>query len=925
MTFLHPALLLLLWLVPVAALLAVFLRRRADRRAALWAGPATSRAPARSGVFIAQLALWCAAAALAIVAAARPQWGEVEETVLSRGRNVVLLVDVSRSMLAEDVHPNRLERARVDLRDLLDELEGDRAALVAFRGSAVTICPLTTDTGFLRLSLDHLGIDSAPRGETDLGKALDAALELLSPFSSDHNAIVLVSDGEDLSGTARAAAARAAAASTPVFTVGIGDARGASVPLGDGSPMQYDGSPVVSKLDNETLAAIARTSGGAYIPLRLAGTGGVTLGTLYRDHLRRIAAQDFEERSSRRRIERYQIFLIPAIVLFLLVASLSAGRPVRRRGRGSPKSEVQSPKSGVLAVMVLAAMVCAARAEDADTPVSEASTPPDSAEGAGGGAAPRPSQPTDAQRLAREAQAAFREGRYDEAATLFDEAASLVGTTRPAFADTCTYNASLARLRAGDPDAALPALRTLADRDTAPSAAREALAAALFRAAQAQTNVTESAEPDAAAIRSKIALLEESAAAYQAAAQSRSTPEHLRRNLAVATAPLSGLREEAHQAEVLAKYGKSQPQQLATDLLARLRDIRSDAARALTNDSPAQITQFENLARRQREAADLWIPLRPQLEQAFSSAVTNQESLVKILDDLQKTGDFLVQSANALEDFDPAGVDAVRKCEESALGYFSLLADPRALVAEAIRAQTNTVDAAKAANENRPQSDEQSIAMAMTELFAKTYPAWADQMQQMQQMQQPAEGAAPDGQEATIPAEDPKTAQEKRAEIERLAAETLDQHKIISDIGANSDKSLPDESLPNRIQALSNLLRIQELLPKDPNQNQQQNQQQDQQQNQQQNQQDQQQDQQQQDQQQDQQDQQQQDQQDSQQDQQNPDESQDAQESKDPPPDPSEEAARAMLQKILEGEKEREEERRKQQIALPPRIHERDW
>ena len=925
MTFLHPALLLLLWLVPVAALLAVFLRRRADRRAALWAGPAASRAPMRNGIFIAQLALWCTAAALAIVAAARPQWGEVEETVLSRGRNVVLLVDVSRSMLAEDVHPNRLERARVDLRDLLDELEGDRAALVAFRGSAVTICPLTTDTGFLRLSLDHLGIDSAPRGETDLGKALDAALELLSPFSSDHNAIVLVSDGEDLSGTARAAAARAAAASTPVFTVGIGDARGASVPLGDGTPMQYDGSPVVSKLDNETLAAIARTSGGAYIPLRLAGTGGVTLGTLYRDHLRRIAAQDFEERSSRRRIERYQFFLIPAIVLFLLVASLSAGRPVRRRG----SSKVRESK--VLAVLVLAAVVCVARAEEADTPVSEVPAPSEAAGGAGDGEAPRPSQPADAQRLARDAQTAFREGQYDEAAALFDEAASLAGAPRPAFADTCTYNAALARLRAGDPNAALPTLRSLADRDTAPSATREALAAALFRAAQTQTNATDSAEPDAAAIRNKIALLEESAAAYQTAAQSRSAPEHLRRNLAVATAPLSGLREEAHQAEVLAKYGKSQPQQLATDLLARLRDIRSDAARALTNDSPAQITQFEDLARRQREAADLWIPLRPQLEQAFSSAVTNQESLVKILDDLQKTGDSLVQSANALEDFDPAGVDAVRKCEESALGYFSLLADPRALVAEAIRAQTNTVDAAKAANENRPQSDEQSIAMAMTELFAKTYPAWADQMEQMQQMQQPTDGTpAPEGQETTIPAEDPKTAQEKRAEIERLAAETLEQHKIISDIGANPDKSLPDESLANRVQALSNLLRIQELLPKDPNQNQQQNQQQDQQHNQQQqNQQEQQQDQQQQDQQQNQQDQQQQDQQqeqqDSQQDQQNPEESQDAQESKDPPPDPSEEAARAMLQKILEGEKEREEERRKQQIALPPRIHERDW
>lgn len=328
MSFVHPALLLFLWLVPLAALVAAWLRHRSDRRKARLAARPAATPSARWNL---QLALWCAAAALAVVAAARPQWGEVEETVVSRGRNVVLLVDVSRSMLAEDVHPNRLERARVDLRDLLDDLEGDRAALVAFRGAAVTVCPLTTDTGFLRQALDGLGIDSAPRGETDLGAALDAALDVLSPFSSDHNAIVLVSDGEDLSGKAREAAGRAAAASTPVFTIGIGDARGASVPLADGSAMRYGGEQVVSKLDNETLTAIAKTSGGAYIPLRLAGAGSVTLGTLYRDHLRRIAAQEFEERSAKRRIERYQWFLLPSIVLFLLVASLSAGRPVRRR------------------------------------------------------------------------------------------------------------------------------------------------------------------------------------------------------------------------------------------------------------------------------------------------------------------------------------------------------------------------------------------------------------------------------------------------------------------------------------------------------------------------------------------------------------------------------------------------------------------
>ena len=309
MSFVHPAILLVLWCVPPAALLAVWARRRSRRRAASWGAPGAAHADSR---FAAQLALWCAGAVLGIVAAARPQWGEMESIVVSKGRNVVLAVDVSRSMLAEDVHPNRLERARVDLRDLLAELEGDRAALIAFRGKAVTLCPLTTDGGFLRQALDGMGIDSAPRGETDLGSALDAALDVLEPFAADHNAVVLVSDGEDLSGHAREAADRAAKAGIPVFTVGIGDPRGATVPLADGKAMQFGGSNVVSRLDNATLDAIAKATGGAYIPLRLAGAGAVTLGTLYRDHLRRIAVQDFEEKNARRKIERYQLFLLPA-------------------------------------------------------------------------------------------------------------------------------------------------------------------------------------------------------------------------------------------------------------------------------------------------------------------------------------------------------------------------------------------------------------------------------------------------------------------------------------------------------------------------------------------------------------------------------------------------------------------------------------
>ena len=180
---------------------------------------------------------WCVIAGLflALFAAARPQWGRATEKYVERSRNVVVAIDVSRSMLAEDVRPNRLERTKADVADLIDSLEGDRCALVAFRRTGVVVCPLTTDRGFLRSTLEQLGPDSAPRGETDLGSAIRASLDALDPAADDHNAIILLSDGGDLRGEALANAALAKKRGIPIFTVGIGDPRvGATVPAAQG-------------------------------------------------------------------------------------------------------------------------------------------------------------------------------------------------------------------------------------------------------------------------------------------------------------------------------------------------------------------------------------------------------------------------------------------------------------------------------------------------------------------------------------------------------------------------------------------------------------------------------------------------------------------------------------------------------------------
>ncbi len=331
MTFVHPALLLLLWLAPALAALAWWLWRRREARAARLAGPARARAVFGRGRAAAQIALASAGLALAVVALARPQWGERDEEVLSSSRNLLILLDVSRSMLARDVRPSRLERAKADLSDLVDSLAGDRAALVAFRAAPAVLCPFTTDVGFLRESIAGASIDAAPRGETDLGRALRAALDLFGPLGSDANAIVLVSDGEDLTGAGRAAAAECGARRIPVFCMGVGSAAGADVPADDaGKPLEHRGERVVSKLHGDDLAAIAAASGGVYLPLE-STSGGNTLGSLYRDHVRALVARERREALESRRVERYPLFLLPGLLLLLAAAALSRGRPAARK------------------------------------------------------------------------------------------------------------------------------------------------------------------------------------------------------------------------------------------------------------------------------------------------------------------------------------------------------------------------------------------------------------------------------------------------------------------------------------------------------------------------------------------------------------------------------------------------------------------
>lgn len=329
MRFANPIFLVLTVLVPLAGLWWTFLRARREKALSRLVAPALRGRlmPRGANLWGLQAALVLSGLFLCLFSASRPQWGKSLEKIVERSRNVVVAIDVSRSMLAEDVRPNRLERAKADVADLIDSLEGDRCALVAFRRTGVTICPLTTDHGYLRGALEQMTPDSAPRGETDLGSAIRSALDALDPAADDHNAIIMISDGGDLRGEALANAELARKRGIPIFTVGIGDPKtGAAIPSADGRGVQkFKGEVVKVKLEESALKAIAEASRGRYVPLATAGTAETTLGAIYRRFLRQVAAKEQNE-EEQRAAERYQLFLIPGLCLLVAGACLSKGR-----------------------------------------------------------------------------------------------------------------------------------------------------------------------------------------------------------------------------------------------------------------------------------------------------------------------------------------------------------------------------------------------------------------------------------------------------------------------------------------------------------------------------------------------------------------------------------------------------------------------
>src|SRR5437764_224426 len=292
--------------------------------------------------------------ALAIVSLAQPRWGYTFEDVKRKGLDLLIAVDTSRSMLSNDVQPNRLDRVKLAIQDLISQLQGDRVGLIAFAGRASLQAPLTIDYDAAVESINDLDTKTIPEGGTNISEAIALATQTFGKSAMGNRALIIFTDGEELSGDAVSGAKKAADAGVRIFTVGVGTAQGSLIPVeGKGEAgfvKDAKGQVVKSKLDENRLREIAQATGGIYLHLE---SGPQTMRQLYADGLSKLKTAEIDARLSSRPIERYEWPLAGAIVA--LIASLFIND--RKRAQTPSRSPVKRE------VLVAASLLFVAAAE----------------------------------------------------------------------------------------------------------------------------------------------------------------------------------------------------------------------------------------------------------------------------------------------------------------------------------------------------------------------------------------------------------------------------------------------------------------------------------------------------------------------------------------------------------------------------------
>lgn len=305
----------------------------------LVSGVSTTRQKIRLGCLV-------IAVAFVIVALARPQWGFIWEEVKVRGVDILVAIDTSKSMLAQDIAPNRLTRAKLAALDLMQLAESDRLGLIAFAGEAFLQCPLTIDDTAFRQSVEALDVNTIPQGGTAVAEAITTAQTAFKE-GDNHRVLVLMTDGEDHDSGALEAAQKAAQTGLKIYTIGIGTAEGELLRIKDAQGHEdyvrdEQGNVVKSHLNERLLQEIASaTDGGFYLPLR----GAKTMDTLYEQGLAKLPKSEHQQKLVKRFEERFQWPLGLAILFFLVEILLPERKRESRQAvavPSGPKPELQA-------------------------------------------------------------------------------------------------------------------------------------------------------------------------------------------------------------------------------------------------------------------------------------------------------------------------------------------------------------------------------------------------------------------------------------------------------------------------------------------------------------------------------------------------------------------------------------------------------
>lgn len=280
----------------------------------------------RLKLFLLSLAIF-----LSLFSLMRPQWGVHWEKVKRKGLDILIAIDTSNSMLAEDVKPNRLERSKLAVEDLIRKLEGDRIGLIAFSGTAFLQCPLTIDYNGFLLSLNDLDTHTIPRGGTSISSAIKEAIKTYKGGEKKYKILVLITDGEDHEGDAIKVAEQAKKEGIKIFCIGIGTKEGELIPIMDESGHRVflkdrRGNFVKTRLDEVTLQKIALTTGGSYVHATGAEFG---LDLIYKQKLSKMEKRELKSKMAKHYEERFQIPLALSLLLLFLEPLIGERKKLR--------------------------------------------------------------------------------------------------------------------------------------------------------------------------------------------------------------------------------------------------------------------------------------------------------------------------------------------------------------------------------------------------------------------------------------------------------------------------------------------------------------------------------------------------------------------------------------------------------------------